>query len=75
MFFFYPKTKQNKKINFFVSDMDSIFRLERNREGCSWAGRGGTRPFAVQPCPVDPLLRAYLPEWVVGFLSDLWKRV
>ncbi|XP_023348331.1 uncharacterized protein LOC111717043 isoform X3 [Eurytemora carolleeae] len=54
--------------------MDSIFRLERNREGCSWAGRGGTRPFAVQPCPVDPLLRAYLPEWVVGFLSDLWKR-
>lgn len=55
--------------------MDSIFRLEQNREGCSWAGRGGTRPFAVQPCPVDPLLRAYLPEWVVGFLSDLWKRV
>ena len=55
--------------------MDSIFCLDQYREGCSWTGGGGARPFAIQPCPVEPLLQSYLPEWIVRFLSDLWKRV
>ena len=29
----------------------------------------------VQPCPVDRLLQAFLPPWMISFLTDLWLRV
>lgn len=51
--------------------MDSAFNLT---PGLDW-GKGRLQPYAIQPCPVEDLLKAYLPHWLIAFLADMWKWV
>ena len=51
--------------------MDSAFNLTPD---LAW-GTGRLQPYAIQPCPVEDLLKAYLPDWLIAFLADMWQWV
>ena len=51
--------------------MDSAFNLTPD---LVW-GTGRLQPYAIQPCPVEDLLKAYLPDWLIAFLADMWQWV
>ena len=51
--------------------MDLAFNLTPD---LAW-GTGRLQPYAIQPCPMEDLLKAYLPDWLIAFLADMWQWV